>query len=345
MLDSMPRIAIRWLPVLAAIAVGCPGPTPSPPIAWQVVPALEGDGWRMNVWASGPGDVWVVGGSPEAGEVRHFDGTRWQTRDTDVAVPLLNWTFGFSDRDVFVVGNRGTILHWDGTRFAVEDSGTHEDLWGVWGSAPDDLWAVGGSGFPGATATLLHRDATGWSPVALPELSRPHVRALFKVWGTGASDVWVVGQRGTLLHFDGTRWEERPSGVGDDLIAVWGAAPDRVAFVGGRGNGVLLLWNGVQLRRVDLDFAPGLNGVWMGTREVVHVAGVRGTLRSYAWDGTLLRGDDRATTLDFHSLHGVRPPAGSGTEPATLYAVGGSLASVAAPFRGLASARPLTADD
>lgn len=341
-------LALVALVPLALALTACPGPDDPPvPPAWRALADLEGDGWRMNVWASGPDDVWVAGGSPERGELRHFDGTRWQTRDTGVAVPLLNWTFGFSAADVFVVGNRGTILRWDGAAFAVEDSGTTEDLWGIWGSAPDDVWAVGGSGFPGATATLLHRDAAGWSAVTLPPLSRANVRALFKVWGSGPRDVWVVGQRGAVLHFDGERWAERPSGVAEDLIAVWGAGPDRVAIVGGRGNGVLLLWDGAAFRAVDVNYAPGLNGVWMGSRDVVHVTGVRGTLRSYAWDGALLREDDRSTTLDFHAIHGVAPRggAGAGTEAAMLFAVGGSLASVSAPFRGLASVRALAAGE
>ncbi len=318
---------------------GCPQPAPPEPPPWSALPDAASAGWLMNVWASGPSDVWAVGGSPGAGVVQHFDGTSWQARDLGRVTPLLDWTFGFAADQVWVVGQGGTLLRWDGAAFTPEDSGTTEDLWGLWGSAPDDLWAVGGSGVAPSLGVLLHRDASGWSSVPLPTLSRANVHALFKVWGSGASDVWAVGQHGLLLHYDGTAWEERPTGTGEDLVAVWGTGPEHVAIVGGRANGVLLLWDGVALRSVDLSYAPGLNGVWLRDPGVVHVAGVRGTLRSYAWDGTLLRDDDGATTLDFHSIHGVVAP--SVTDESTLYAVGGSLFSTAAPYRGLAYTRVL----
>ncbi|MEZ4256908.1 MAG: hypothetical protein R3A78_14555 [Polyangiales bacterium] len=180
---------------------------------------------------------------------------------------------------------------------------------------------------------MLHRGEDGFESVELPTLMRSNVHAFFKVWGSSKDDVWVVGQRGVVLHYDGDVWEERLAGSSEDLISVWGTGPDRVAFVGGRGNGVLITWDGAEFRPIDLDFAPGLNGVWMRSPDVIHVAGVRGTLRAYAWDGTPMRTDDRSTNLDFHSIHG--DPGGR------LWAVGGSIVSTSEPFEGLAWARTL----
>ncbi|MCS6798076.1 MAG: hypothetical protein NZ898_06055 [Myxococcota bacterium] len=291
----------------------------------------------MNAWASGPDDVWVVGGTPDRGVVLHYDGNAWRMREPPAPVPLLNWVYGFGPDDVWIVGSRGTVLHWHGGGFTTEDAGTREDLWGVWGPEPGRLWVVGGSGFPDANATLVERrEGEGWRTVELPPLSRPGVHGLFKVWGNDSADVWVVGQRGVILRHDGTSWREHPSGVGEDLIAVWGAGRDRIAIVGGRSNGVLLLWDGAELRRVDLDFAPGINGVWMRHHDRVHIAGVLGTLRAYDWSGRLVREDDVATRFDFHSIHGTGEQ---------LLAVGGSLSRVAAPHEGLAWSRPLRSDE
>jgi hypothetical protein len=53
---------------------------------------------------------------------------------------------GTASKDVWAVGEVGTILHWDGTSWSESPSGTNEDLADVWGSGAHDVWAVGYSG-------------------------------------------------------------------------------------------------------------------------------------------------------------------------------------------------------
>jgi hypothetical protein len=36
-------------------------------------------------------------------------------------------------------------------------SGTQENLWGIWGTAPDVVWNVG------VTGTMIHFDGTAWT--------------------------------------------------------------------------------------------------------------------------------------------------------------------------------------
>lgn len=322
----------RLLPAILCFALlsGCPGPEAPP--AWE--PAFEAAevGWLMNVASSSASDVWVVGGAPDRGVVRRWDGSAWAPVEVGLEVPLLNWAMPFGADDVFVVGNEGTILRWNGTSFAAMESGTTEDLWGVWGASPDEVWAVGGSGFPDATATLLRWDGARWETVTVPPLERADVRAFFKVWGSSASDVWVVGQRGAVLHYDGTQWEERLVGASQDLIAVWGTGPDHVVMVGGRGNGIVVTWDGTTFRAANLAPLPGLNGVWMDGERVFHVAGILGTIATVEFD-TLDWTDDEVppTPLAYHSIHG--------DASGRLWAVGGSLSSTTPPFVGIASTR------
>jgi hypothetical protein len=61
---------------------------------------------------------------------------------------------------------------------------------GVWGSAPNDAWIVGGN----SGVTLLHWDGTAWSIAISPTLG-----LLEGVWGSGPDDVWAVGS-GVILH-------------------------------------------------------------------------------------------------------------------------------------------------
>ncbi len=55
---------------------------------------------------------------------------------------------------------------------------------------------------------------------------------LWDVWGTSASDVYAVGVWGTILHYDGTAWND----VGDPnmslLYGVWGTSSGDVHAVG-----------------------------------------------------------------------------------------------------------------
>jgi len=57
---------------------------------------------------------------------------------------------GSGPADVFVVGDTGTILHWNGTAWALTQIATPESLLGVWGSSASSVWVVG------TTGTILH---------------------------------------------------------------------------------------------------------------------------------------------------------------------------------------------
>ena len=123
--------AVDW--TLVETAVGLDGADVS----------IESMGAFLSVWGTCAVDVWVVGGQPDDGRAVHFDGEIW----SEVALPdgpLLNWVFGFDDGSVWFVGNEGLSLHSaDGTTFEVVETGVDVPLWGVWGSGPDDVWAVG----------------------------------------------------------------------------------------------------------------------------------------------------------------------------------------------------------
>lgn len=319
----------RLLPVLALL-VACP---PGVDTTWDPAYDATDTGWLLSTW-SPDGDVrYAVGGQPEAGVVMSDAGGEWAPVDTGLDVPLLNWVYGFGPDDLWVVGNGGTILHWDGSAWSAIESSTTEDLWGVWGASPSDIWAVGGSGFPEATATLLHYDGAAWATVELPTLERPGVRALFKVWGTGADDVFIVGQRGTLLRWDGSTLREELVGTSDDLISVWGTGPDRVAVVGGRSNGVISVWDGTEWRTQSLSPLPGLNGIWMGDRDTIHVVGIEGTIATVDFESLEY---EEALPATFETFHAV-----FGDASRRLTAVGGNFASSSGEYVGIAYERQL----
>jgi hypothetical protein len=272
----------------------------------------------MNIWGPSAGELYSPGGSLDDGTIIRFDGTDATEVSLPAPVPLLNWSFGFGSSDIHVVGNEGTLLHYDGTAWRLVDSPTDQDLWGVWGAAPDDVWAVGGTarGVDGVP-TLLHYDGSAWTVEPIPTPTLSNVHALFKVWGSSASDVYAVGDVGIVLHFDGGAWEEQLVGAADDLVAVWGTGPNDVVAVGGRGNGIVAHFDGSAWRTESVAPLPGLNGVFMRAPGVAHIVGIRGTIGLFDTETFEVVEAFPDELLDFHSVFSV---AGE------LHAVGGNLA-------------------
>jgi hypothetical protein len=97
-----------------------------------------------------------------------------------------------------------------------------DNVRGLWGSASDDVYAVGDD------ATIFHYDGSNWSQVLTGILPNTAGEAYRSVSGTSSTDVWVLGDS-TVLHFDGA-WElvPTPQGLGSTVAHIHAAAPDDV---------------------------------------------------------------------------------------------------------------------
>ncbi len=98
---------------------------------------------------------------------------------------------------------------------------------------------------------------------------RPTGVVLETVWGTGPNDVWVAGQLGTLLHFDGTKWNSYnqdaryrfTSSCGHDGSVYFGAAASGMLNRLFQWNGAL---NEVPNSRDDINqLSCGPSALWM----------------------------------------------------------------------------------
>ena len=88
----------------------------------------------------------------------------------------------------------------------------------LWGSAPDDVFAVGRGG------AIFHHDGLSWT--AQDSGTTANLNA---VAGRAADDVFAVGDGGVILHYDGASWSKLFSPTAGDLQAVWPVAADTVA--------------------------------------------------------------------------------------------------------------------
>ncbi len=333
--------------ILATAAFACSSDSESTPQpSWVEAFDATSGGWLLSVWGPSSDDLYAVGGTPTDGRIVRFDGQRWTEQTIGLDVPLLNWVYGFGSDDLWAVGNEGAIIHFDGVQWTKSATVTDQDLWGVWGASPDDLWAVGGNGRSAGEATILRYDGQRWRSVEVPVLQRAGVNAFFKVWGTDARNLYIVGQNGSILRWDGQAFEEALVGTTDDLIAIWGAGPERIMVVGGRANGQIVFWDGLGWTSRSLAPRPGLNGVWMPDPETAYVVGQNGTVVKVLVDvdeddqDPLTRAglsfDDEVladvVTLDFHAVFGTGT-AGFGDR---LVTVGGNFAVAVASFEGVA---------
>lgn len=158
------------------------------------------------------------------GKVCSRDGWCWEN-------PLpqgnnLHGVWGSGPGDVFVVGRKGTIMHYNGRKWRRMSTPETAALYGVWGSSKRDVFAVGARG------TIIHYDGRKWTTMASPEKKN----WLRSVWGSGPKDVYAVGTSGTILHYDGQTWRAMESGTDIRLNTVSGSGPENVFVVGDKGT-------------------------------------------------------------------------------------------------------------
>jgi hypothetical protein len=151
-----------------------------------------------SVWGSSGNDVFAVGYRHSEGMIYHYDGKSWSPMNIEadmVKFKILSGVWGSSGTDVFAVSwldeeySEGSILHYDGVSWTPMDTGIIHDLFCIWGSSKQDVYAGGRGG------TILHYDGTAWSH--MESRSESMIRG---IWGSSENDVFAVGEDGTILH-------------------------------------------------------------------------------------------------------------------------------------------------
>jgi hypothetical protein len=212
-----------------------------------------------GLWASGASRVWAGNNLGSVMQLTDAGWTSWNTADNRAVTAL----FGSGPSDVWGIDAlSGYSGHYDGVGWTHVGACTGNALWqsdtthvwtaeasgigagtqpcgageltspsalrGIWGSGPDDVWAVGVGG------TLVHRHANVWATV-----NSPTTKDLNAVWGCSSSNVWAVGAQGTLLHYDGSQWSAVTVPTTNDLNGVSGLGND--SWVTGAGGMILRL--------------------------------------------------------------------------------------------------------
>jgi hypothetical protein len=128
------------------------------------------NGYMRAVWASSPTDVWAGGYE----DLFHYDGVKWLSWPR---IPCdVNTLRGFGPKDIWVGGNNGRIMHFDGVQWSVsiDYSGQDGNKAAVWiqyiyGTSSNDVYAVGNEWIQFDASRqrgfILHNDGRGWKEV------------------------------------------------------------------------------------------------------------------------------------------------------------------------------------
>jgi len=197
-------------------------------------------GALIGVSGTSERDVWAVGGNPGDGSgafVLHFDGTRWERRSTGENVDLW-WVHAFADGPAFFGGSAGTILRYENGSFEKLSTPSSATVFGIWGTSPSELFAVGGDPAKPGSAFVWRGDGTSFSPASgFPDVP---IASWFKVWGRAANDVRFVGMDGAIVHYDGQAFTAISSPTNRRLLTLFAEPGGRYTAVGGVSQAVVL---------------------------------------------------------------------------------------------------------
>ena len=217
---------------------------------WQRVESGT-DATLFGIWGSSGSDVWIVGGDPtgEPGTavVLRGHGTDFAVVDDIPAevLPAALYKIYGGPLGVVAVGSAGAIVAHDGVSWSRVDAPTREPIFSLWGRAPDDVFAVGGS----SSREILHFDGDDWTRVEGVSVGP----GLSGVFTAPDQPMIAVGPSATIVELDGSGLELEPSLPGlpsaPDLHGVWGDGTGTAFAVGGDLFAYPALTSGVILRR------------------------------------------------------------------------------------------------
>lgn len=211
----------------------------------------------LSVSGSGAEDVWAVGALlDDEAVVLHSDGASWRRVRVGATADLW-WVHTFDRETRFMAGDKGSVIRGEGEEFrALPTPDSNTTLYGIWGSSPDAIWAVGTDGSNGV---IWRYEGGSFEPAAVDPALLDGV-TLFKVWGRSADDVWIVGDQGVVLHYDGESVAPVDANIKLPLTTVHGTASSLYA-VGGFGGAVIAGFENGAWVDLTPDDAPAFFGV------------------------------------------------------------------------------------
>jgi hypothetical protein len=162
----------------------------------------------QTVYAFSSNDIWLAGNG-----VIHWDGNDFN----EIPIPSIIWgpsqinkIWGSSSFDLYIVGNNGSIAHYNGSVWQKLESGTDVDIHDIWGSVDNGtgeqtILAIASFQNYGIGIDLIKIDGLSASKLDTTGLRI----AQSSVWFKGDKNLYVVGD-GVFFknNLNDTRWEQ-----------------------------------------------------------------------------------------------------------------------------------------
>jgi hypothetical protein len=208
----------------------------------------------------------------------HKDEDKPAAPPSPVAGKHFRAVWGSGPADVWAVGDKGTIAHFDGKDWSASPSDTDENLTAVLGVGPGSVYATSDKG------AIFHWDGKTWTIVS----TEPGT-TLLHMWASGPADIWTVGveeekEAGVMRHWNGTKWETQEIPGASSLWGVGGTGPTDIWMVGtnSSGQGYVIQGDGKHFDANGYK-GPPARAVWALAPADVWVAPYEGQLQH--WNG------------------------------------------------------------
>ena len=241
-------------------------------------------------WGFDTGELWAFG---ESGTTIFLgeSASDWTNRSGFTDKRLLA-TWASAPNDVYVAGEEGTVVHWNGTTWSDVAQGltTHE-IEAIWGTGPDDIWAGADRG------RMLYYDGSSWT---LQDVWDPAYGPLgWSLWGSGPDDYYAVMLDG-VMRYDGTSWSKLELG-GRRISSVSGVSATEVYFLTNQPDPDpasvkdgplriyrmpedrnLMRFDGTSYTMVAENMEAGMYKIWATGPNSVYMIGVQGPAHVFA---------------------------------------------------------------
>lgn len=139
--------------------------------------------------------LWSVGDNNIGGsyDINNQNWTK-QTITASKSTIMFRAVWGSAENDVWAVGAEGNISHFAANPpFQLATTNSVVNLNGVWGLGPTNIWAVGDAG------TILHYDGSSWQKWTKIQDIQPN-EMLLAIWGNG-TNLWTVSDKGNIYRY------------------------------------------------------------------------------------------------------------------------------------------------
>ena len=175
----------------------------------------------------------------------HWDGDTWsavELPDIDRSFRAFFKVWGTGPDNVYAIGSKGVIVHFDGSTWRQELAGTAKDFVSLWGTGPNNIVAVGGR----SNGMVARWNGTQWRHEILA--GEPGLNG---IWMNADGVAWLVGERGRILRLENDDFATVPEPSMNRVLlhGVFGTEDGYRVTVGGT-LGERPPWRGVALETI-----------------------------------------------------------------------------------------------